>query len=686
MNDGEVLLQELLNAEFDKEDQEKESRVNPPQAPLPSSDESGEKKKQDNETHTQWALGGNGKFVPVGSTVERLPAGIYETFANPGSWGLEKSNIASDGIYLLPDMATETVLTEVKKFWVSEPRYRKHKLLYKRGLLLWGPPGGGKCLGLDTPILMFDGSVKMVQDINMGDLLMGDDSTSRKVLSLARGKEMMYRVTPTKGAPYIVNESHILSLKRHGRSSKARRPQTKVVDISVLDYINSSLTFKHHFKGYRTGVNFPAMPVSLDPYFLGAWLGDGSSTKAAITTMDQPIEDMVHDTADSFGLSVRKELAGGKSKSLFLTATNKPGNGKQGKNQVLSRLQNMNLLGNKHIPKEYLVNSEEVRLNLLAGLLDTDGYFHHGHFEISTKFDILSEDILYLCRSLGFAAYKTTSTKYCQTGEGGQYHRITISGNVSRIPTRLTRKQAGPRQQVKDVLVTGIKVEPIGVDNYYGFEIDGNHRFLLGDFTVTHNTVCVKLLMNELVKQDGIVILAQSIPLLILCLKAIRRIEPTRNLIVVLEDIDEIINFNGESSVLSMLDGENNVDNILHLATTNYPERLGARIVNRPSRFDRRVFVGMPSTEARRAYLQKATDYGLSEAQLEEWVKDSKEMSIAHLRELVAAVYCLDQPYEEVIQRLKDMAAQIKPTDEFTRSKMGFKVPAGMMGGLPSAN
>jgi SpoVK/Ycf46/Vps4 family AAA+-type ATPase len=188
-------------------------------------------------------------------------------------------------------------------------------------------------------------------------------------------------------------------------------------------------------------------------------------------------------------------------------------------------------------------------------------------------------------------------------------------------------------------------------------------------------TIAVKLLMNNLVKQDGIVILAQSIPLLILCLKAVRRIEPTRNLIVVLEDIDEIINFNGESSVLSLLDGENNVDNILHLATTNYPERLGARIINRPSRFDRRVFVGMPSPEARRAYLEKATNGGLTPEQLDTWVADTNKMSIAHLRELVAASFCLDQPYEEVIQRLIDMATQVKPVDEFTKARMGFKSP-----------
>lgn len=186
-------------------------------------------------------------------------------------------------------------------------------------------------------------------------------------------------------------------------------------------------------------------------------------------------------------------------------------------------------------------------------------------------------------------------------------------------------------------------------------------------------TIAIKLLMNELVARDGIVIIGQSIPLLILCLKALRRIEPKRNLIIVLEDIDEIINFNGESTVLSLLDGESSVDNILCIASTNFPDRLGARIINRPSRFDRRIYVGMPTAESRRAYLKQATNDGLSEADLDKWVLDSDDMSIAHLRELVAAVYCLEQPYGEVIKRLIDMASQVKSIDEFTKAKMGFK-------------
>lgn len=181
-------------------------------------------------------------------------------------------------------------------------------------------------------------------------------------------------------------------------------------------------------------------------------------------------------------------------------------------------------------------------------------------------------------------------------------------------------------------------------------------------------TVTVTLLMLDLIRRDGIVILGKTHPNLVSqALQNLRRIEPNRPAIVVLEDLDELIDKYGESDLLSLLDGENQVNNVVYLATTNYPENLDPRFINRPSRFDEVIKIGMPSDEARAMYLRaKLNKSELSDSQLATWVVDTKGMSIAHLRELTVAVYCLGRDYNETIQRLKSMKITPKSTDSRT--------------------
>lgn len=153
------------------------------------------------------------------------------------------------------------------------------------------------------------------------------------------------------------------------------------------------------------------------------------------------------------------------------------------------------MINNKHIPNLYKINSRDVRLKILAGLIDTDGHLSNGCYEISQKSDHLANDIVYLARSLGFACYsKVSATSWTYKGmkQRGKCNKIYISGNISEIPVLVERKKFGERLQVKDPLVTGIKVECVGEGDYYGFTLDGNNRYLIGDFTVTHNTSFAK--------------------------------------------------------------------------------------------------------------------------------------------------------------------------------------------------
>ena len=167
------------------------------------------------------------------------------------------------------------------------------------------------------------------------------------------------------------------------------------------------------------------------------------------------------------------------------------------KNIMMETLRKYDMIDNKHIPNHFKINSREVRLQVLAGLIDSDGSLSKetGTYEIAQTHKPLADDILYLARSLGFAAYiheKDTTWSYKGEKKHGHTYVIHISGNINEIPVKIHRKKAQERRQIKDVLVTGIKVKEVGYGDYYGFTLDGNHKYLMGDFTVTHNTSVIK--------------------------------------------------------------------------------------------------------------------------------------------------------------------------------------------------
>jgi hypothetical protein len=204
--------------------------------------------------------------------------------------------------------------------------------------------------------------------------------------------------------------------------------------------------------------------------------------------------------------------------------------------------------------------------------------------------------------------------------------------------------------------------------------------FLLWGPPGSGKTSCVQLLVKRLIdKCNGVVLLLDHPNTASACLSMARKIEPTRPMIAIMEDMDALIQKYGENEYLALLDGEAQVDNIVFLATTNYPERLDKRFVDRPSRFDTIKYVGMPSAQARRVYFA-AKEPGLEDAELDAWVKATEDLSIAHLKELIIAVKCFKQPLEAVIERLEAMHAR-KPSSEESpdRQVVGFTSRRGGM-------
>ncbi|CAB4124633.1 TOPRIM domain containing protein [uncultured Caudovirales phage] len=346
------------------------------------------------------------------------------------------------------------------------------------------PTGIGKCLSPDQEVLTYYGRNIKAKEVGKGDLLMGPDGTSREVLNVTSGFAPMYRITPTKGPSWECNEDHILCL--------VNTTTGKEVEISVKDYLTTGNTFKHEYKQFRSEgfVGFD-WKLEYDPYVVGVYLGDGHTHRCAISLGDKKsmITSYVTDYFVGNGYTV-KSVRTSNCNELQVSKNWERGN-------FWSYVQD--IVKERHIPYNYKTSTQKVRGEVLSGILDTDGSVSGGCIEVTQKSERMADDIVFVARSLGLAAYKKTKVgKIASSGFEGTYYRVQISGDLTKLP--LKRLKVQPRKMNKNVLRTGFTVEPIGMGKYNGFMLDGDHRFLLGDFTVTHNSEFMRYLEFNFIK------------------------------------------------------------------------------------------------------------------------------------------------------------------------------------------
>ncbi len=363
--------------------------------------------------------------------------------------------------------------------------------------VITAPDGQGKCLAKGTKVIMADGTLKAVEMLSIGDELIGPDSKPRTIKALGHGHGPMYWIRQKGAIDYRTNGDHILSLyirkeiwnRRHKVGARK-----EYCEITVNDAIKkwSLIHMQRYVQGYKVPISWPEKEVPLDPYFLGLWLGDGRSINGQIFTAEPEVVNFLQTYADKMGIRFHSQLdrPGGIVQKCIIS------NGQGGSRKEIQEpgaiLGRMGLIGNKHIPQEYIANSENVRLRLLAGLIDSDGYYESTGkcYEITQKNEALARQIKLLADTLGF---KTNINSKRATIKDIGYEcdvwRLRIIGDVNRIPVLVSRKKAESRLINKDWRVTSIQIEPDGEDEYFGFVLDGDGLFLLEDCTVTHNTI-----------------------------------------------------------------------------------------------------------------------------------------------------------------------------------------------------
>ena len=359
---------------------------------------------------------------------------------------------------------------------VCNPKIRKVAALMARQ--------SGKCFKKGTKIMMADGNIKQVEDIQIGDYVMSPCSTPVLVTALGHGTEEMFTIKPNDKyySGFTVNKSHILSL--------FDKDKNQYINITVADYLKLDDNKKSKLYGYRTPVEFDEVKLPIDPYFIGLWLGDGRKSYPEIATVDQEIIDYLNNYANQLNMQL-VVYKGNETHIDTYAITNKENGKRNNKNIITQWLRIFNLFNNKHIPNVILHNSINIRRQVLAGLIDSDGSSTNNTHIVELTFadEKLANGVLQLLRTLGYKAsmcLKDIVLK--QTNKKCQAYRIHAYGDFSVIPTKILRKQFNGNIH-KDPLKFKFDVIPEDIDEYYGFTVDADDGlFLLEDCTVVHNT------------------------------------------------------------------------------------------------------------------------------------------------------------------------------------------------------
>jgi len=357
--------------------------------------------------------------------------------------------------------------------------------------------GRAGCLSKGTLVFMYDGTFKPVEEICVGDKLMGINSKPRNVLELKRGKEQMYWVRQKRGKDYRVNESHVLSLKRVESAIYSRKTENNkrifdydkppihikkesTINISITEYLK--LARKKQYKGYISPcIEFKERIIDIDPYYLGLWLGDGN--KNCIREISTNDTEIINHLID---------LGAKKSQSKYKWVL-PPSLDMNNAVKKYFNVENVAKIKEKFVPEDYIFNSKENRLHLLAGILDSDGnYVTKGkYYDLTLKDRTLAQNIVLISRSLGYKTNFRNKIATMKRKDGSVYscevYRISITP-TDIIPCKIERKKNKELSDFKNRSLTGISIEKDVVDNYYGFTLDGDNLFLLEDFTVTHNS------------------------------------------------------------------------------------------------------------------------------------------------------------------------------------------------------
>lgn len=369
--------------------------------------------------------------------------------------------------------------------------------------LTWikGPNGAGKAQPLSSMVCTPSGFVPM-GDIKLNDFVSNPDGSVSKVVGVyPQGCIRTYKVTLKDGSEVECSGDHLW----RGYFTGCKYTDGVYTTLDILDKWKEKSHLKgNHFKGFVLPfiepVEFKSAPMPIEPYLLGALLGDGSFRTGMVTftNIEPHILNKVEYEIGKYGCCFGKES----NHTRSIKSKVRKGKWFTSHNTLKNKIDKMGLYGKnsleKFIPLEYLTASISDRIKLLQGLLDTDGYIDKGgsiyYYTISPK---LVDGVKFIVESLG--GYVNITTKmgsYKKNGIKQQCQRIYnvyIKLNRDDIVTLPRKRDRLKSKQSYNRIIQSIKY--IGNKECQCIRVDNpNHLYLTDNFIPTHNSTVIEAL------------------------------------------------------------------------------------------------------------------------------------------------------------------------------------------------
>lgn len=373
----------------------------------------------------------------------------------------------------------------------SFPIFDKYMEGLTEGLYMFaGESNTGKALKLDTPLLLTNGTWTTIGECEVGQKVFGDDGKPTTILAKSKifTNHNCYEITFDDKSTLIADEDHLWKVfKRLSNRIEKQIISTK----DMLSDWNKNDRYTYRVPMQKS-FSIKEKKLIINPYILGYWLGNGNSSKNKFWSHNLDF-DFIENEFEKRNYTI-KEFMYHTENGKYFTVTN---------HKLKNRLKELNLLKNKHIPKDFLFSSEEQRLELLKGIMDSNGNCDSkGIIEITfSEKNKISNDFGTLLSSLGI---KYTKTKRNIIKDEKEYPSIRFFFSVDKsnsvfLNPEKTKKLRDKLQARTFQYKTIINIRKVDTEPMQCIQVDNlSHCYCVGEsLTVTHNTALALTLMMD---------------------------------------------------------------------------------------------------------------------------------------------------------------------------------------------